>query len=61
DGTVFRISSNLNLALHHLIEPGQSRNLWVDQICINQNDGSEKDTQVRLMGKIYGNADKVAI
>jgi hypothetical protein len=61
DGTAFRISSNLNLALHHLIEPGQSRYLWVDQICINQNDGSEKAAQVQLMDQIYGSADKVAI
>lgn len=61
DDTVFRISSNLNLALHHLIEPGQSRNLWVDQICINQNDDSEKNAQILLMGQIYGGADKVAI
>jgi hypothetical protein len=61
NGTVFRISSNLNLALHHLAEPGQSRYLWIDQICINQKDGSEKETQIRLMDQIYGSANKVAI
>jgi hypothetical protein len=27
--------------------------LWIDQICINQEDGIERTQQVRLMNKIY--------
>lgn len=30
------------------------RTLWIDAICINQNDTDEKTQQVRLMGQIYG-------
>jgi hypothetical protein len=33
--------------------------LWVDAICINQNDISERSSQVRHMGDIYQNAVKV--
>ena len=34
--------------------------MWVDAICINQGDISERNAQVRLMGDVYSNASKVA-
>jgi Heterokaryon incompatibility protein (HET) len=34
--------------------------MWADAICINQEDISERNAQVRLMGDIYSNASKVA-
>jgi Heterokaryon incompatibility protein (HET) len=59
---VLQISSNLNLALHRLVSPGDFRYLWIDQICINQkDDGEEKATQIRSMHLIYGNAENVAV
>lgn len=33
--------------------------LWVDQICINQQDPDERSTQVQIMGDIYRNAVSV--
>lgn len=33
--------------------------LWVDSICINQNDIQEKNGQVRMMGRIFGEATDV--
>ncbi|KAK0704503.1 heterokaryon incompatibility protein-domain-containing protein, partial [Lasiosphaeris hirsuta] len=33
--------------------------LWVDAICINQDDGVEKSKQVTRMGEIYGTAAQV--
>jgi hypothetical protein len=30
--------------------------LWIDAICINQQDDAEKSTQIPLMGRIYANA-----
>jgi len=35
--------------------------LWVDQICINQDDISERNTQVQLMGRIYSCASLVIV
>lgn len=35
--------------------------LWTDQVCINQNDASERSHQVNFMNKIYGCAREVAI
>ena len=34
---------------------------WVDAICINQEDISERDSQVRMMGDIFGNARRTLI
>ncbi|RSL73967.1 hypothetical protein CEP53_000556 [Fusarium sp. AF-6] len=35
--------------------------LWVDAICINQSDLSEKTAQIGIMGRIYSQAHKVVI
>ncbi|CCC09834.1 hypothetical protein SMACR_03390 [Sordaria macrospora] len=35
--------------------------LWIDQICINQDDDEEKGFQVALMKEIYSLADKVLV
>ena len=35
--------------------------LWVDAICINQNDTAERAIQVPLMGSIYADANSVLV
>jgi hypothetical protein len=40
---------------------GQDRLLWVDALCINQQDEIEKANQVKMMGKIYARALNVNI
>ncbi|PVH70822.1 HET domain-containing protein [Cadophora sp. DSE1049] len=35
--------------------------LWIDRICINQNDIPERSSQVRLMGRIYSQSTKTLI
>jgi hypothetical protein len=40
---------------------GLHRTLWVDSICINQNDAVERGHQVRLMREIYSNAVGVIV
>jgi hypothetical protein len=40
---------------------GRPRHLWVDAICINQRNDAEKGAQVRLMGGIYGAAERVNV
>lgn len=35
--------------------------LWIDAICINQDDKDEKSVQVSLMGDVYSSADHVRV
>lgn len=56
-----RVTINLAVALRQLrdaMAPSKSY-LWVDAICINQHDISERASQVQLMGDIYRDALKV--
>jgi hypothetical protein len=53
------IRDNLWDALYRMRHPNQSRCLWVDAICINQDNVRERNHQVSLMGFIYRRATKV--
>ena len=55
------ITANLAAALRQLRTPDKSRALWIDQICINQDDIDERNKQVSLMHKIYSKAENVVI
>lgn len=55
DGEPHLITRNLEMALRYLRLPTAQRTLWVDAICINQNDPVERSQQVRLMREIYVN------
>jgi hypothetical protein len=59
------ITRNLETALRHLrhiCKPlEQNLILWVDSICINQEDLVEKSRQIPLMCDIYQNADSVFV
>ncbi|KAF5006581.1 hypothetical protein FDECE_7056 [Fusarium decemcellulare] len=55
------ISQNLHNALVALRRSNKSRFIWADAICINQGDAKERSQQVRLMGKIFGDAWRVVI
>jgi hypothetical protein len=61
DGKILLVTPNLKNALHRLRLKDESRILWADAICINQNDVVEKGSQVKLMTRIYGNATRVCI
>ncbi|KAK0725975.1 heterokaryon incompatibility protein-domain-containing protein [Lasiosphaeris hirsuta] len=43
------------------LAPGgkEPRYLWIDAVCINQEDSTEKETQIPLMGDIYRGASHV--
>lgn len=50
----FKITTDLAVALRHLRRADKERILWIDQICINQHDATEKSTQVNnMMADIY--------
>lgn len=53
------VTENLHFALRYLRSESEGRILWVDAVCINQNDLVERGNQVRLMCSIYCNASRV--
>jgi len=59
DGRPTEITANLEAALRALRHTDTLRTLWIDAICINQEDVGEKNIQLPLMGKIYTGASRV--
>ena len=60
DGAPVPITANLFAALRRLRRDREEPlELWVDALCINQDDVQERNHQVRLMGNIYKRADEV--
>ncbi|CAG8975323.1 hypothetical protein HYALB_00005653 [Hymenoscyphus albidus] len=58
-GKRLRIGHNLWMALLRLRNPTKARVVWVDAICIDQNNTSERNHQVSQMSKIYRQASRV--
>ncbi|KAH7360040.1 heterokaryon incompatibility protein-domain-containing protein, partial [Pyrenochaeta sp. MPI-SDFR-AT-0127] len=61
DGKSFDTMGNSRNALHELRLRHVSRVIWLDAICINQEDLTEKSSQVLLMRNIYEKASEVVI
>ncbi|KAI1252409.1 hypothetical protein MGN70_006984 [Eutypa lata] len=59
DDLGIRIPQNLFEALIELRPTEGSLIIWIDYLCINQNNNSEKSWQVGLMKEIYSRADGV--
>ncbi|KAF2437435.1 HET-domain-containing protein, partial [Karstenula rhodostoma CBS 690.94] len=57
----FPATPNLYEALLHIRDPVFEQILWIDAICINQDDDEEKATQVAAMARIYGLAKRVVV
>jgi len=55
------ITKNAYEILSKFSPTDQSRLLWIDSICINQDDDDDKSQQVRLMREIYGTASRVIV
>lgn len=49
----YYITDSLNSFLRYRRDKDQSVTLWIDAICINQDDHEEKQKQVQLMREIY--------
>lgn len=60
-GKTHRITASLSDALHQCRFPNQSRALWADSICIDQDKLEEKNHQVYMMGRIYSSSQRTLI
>lgn len=61
-GRRFYVRSNLDQALRYLRHKSETVILWVDAICINQEDEKgEKPEQIAKMKDIYNKAERVCI
>ncbi|KAF3766667.1 hypothetical protein M406DRAFT_53104, partial [Cryphonectria parasitica EP155] len=63
EGRRLMVTKNCESALRYFRPAvnGHVRRLWIDAICINQGDISEKSNQLQLMGEIYSGASRVLV
>jgi hypothetical protein len=73
NGQPLEVTRNLHVALTHLrrkytrknnklfMANSNRRRLWIDAICINQQDVDERNSQIRFMWFIYANAAEVIV
>lgn len=64
NGHLFSVGINLYKALEDLSQQGWSpkdSRPWVDAICINQDDNSEKSEQIPRIARIYRSASRVIV
>lgn len=61
DTSYLRITPSVDVLLRHLRTLSDSCYLWIDAICLNQNDEAEKAQQIPMMGRIYEEAKGVHI
>lgn len=59
DTYMIEISDNLDMALRCLQHQYEPRMLWVDFVCINQDDYDERKQQVHIIYRIFSKAEKV--
>ena len=58
--SVLKVTQNCYSALRRL-RSDSVRCLWIDAICINQNDDNERSTQVRMMDRVFAMASRVIV
>jgi Heterokaryon incompatibility protein (HET) len=61
DGKLLPVRANLYSALQRFREKSQVCTIWVDAICINQENPPERSQQVRNMRRVYASASQAVI
>ena len=61
DNIEIKIRRNLHEALQHLRWEDKHKEIWIDALCINQDDDEEKGRQVQIMDRIYKEAERVVV
>jgi Heterokaryon incompatibility protein (HET) len=61
DFETLQVTINLALALRYLRREKRARTLWIDALCINQENKAEKDVQIQRMDLIYANASPIVV
>ncbi|KAL0262752.1 hypothetical protein SLS55_001724 [Diplodia seriata] len=61
EGYQHNVTKNLARALRRLRERDRIVTLWIDALSINQEDFSERGSQVQMMRDIYENAEEVLV
>ena len=61
DGHSVKISRTLKCALQEFRDSTETQMVWVDALCINQNDHKERNEQVSKMRQIYSHATNVVV
>lgn len=61
DGSLLEITPSLWEGLRHLRSERETRLLWADAVCIDQQNSREKNRQVMNMKKIYESATRVVV
>ncbi|KAJ5641163.1 Heterokaryon incompatibility [Penicillium herquei] len=59
DAEQIPVTQNLATAMSHLRYTDKPRTIWIDAICIDQDNLDEKNIQVPLMGTVYSTAIRV--
>ena len=60
-GKRLEITQNLFEGLRRIRDSTQSRYLWIDAICINQDDISERNDQVAQMASVYSCSNRLIV
>jgi hypothetical protein len=61
EGREIHITANLEAALRNIRNGSRAHRIWADALCINQDDETERNKQVGLIGSIYSKARNTII
>ncbi|KAH6706571.1 heterokaryon incompatibility protein-domain-containing protein [Leptodontidium sp. MPI-SDFR-AT-0119] len=61
EGFALYVTENLERAILGVSQHCSTGYIWIDQICINQDNVAERNEQVKLMGRVYGSCFQVLV